>query len=240
LLCGQAFSDFGRLNLDDDLERAVRERVRDSLSSFEAYAHTVYGYLDCFYLRERYGIWGSVNARKLWSNSLAPFHSGRAMRLAAQLPPPWADRRILPGLIRRYLPPAMYWMPINGVELLAMRGPGSVRFWTRDTLRRGRVLANRLLPQRKAARSHERIRAELLAGKLHDPLRQSLLLNGSVALDLMSKIALTALLDSHRRTLRYLEPLGALATLESWRQQAEKAQTTVGEAEVAVTDLWET
>lgn len=223
LLLRKVFSDFARLEVDADLKRRVEDRLGESLSAFDAYARSIYAYMDCFYLRERFGIWGALNSRRLWIRSLAPFHSVRAIRLALQLPPPLGNQRIQADIIKTFLPRRLYWMPVNGTELLSTHGAGKLNFLLRDGARRASVLAGRLLPQPQSQKSHERVRAELLAREVYGFLHEMLTAPGSFASDLMPKQALHQLLEDHRKKVNHAKALGYLATLETWRGVVRRA-----------------
>lgn len=237
LLMWNAFPSVARVQLHKSLVSEVEGRLAERLRGYERYTTNPYGYLDCFYLRERYGVWGSLSSRKVWSHSIAPFHCGEAVRLAARLPPPWGDRRIQAELIRRHLPLLLYWLPINGSELLALHGSGAARFWLRDSTRIGLKLVRRALPKPARSQSPDDVRARLFAGPIYDELRASLLTPGGLPLQLMSKSALEQALDSHRSSRNNLQPLGYLASLQTWYGQVHSVRSKPLPPAVDVTEL---
>jgi hypothetical protein len=234
LLLRKAFPHFAKLEIHQDLKRQVESRLEESLASFDVYAKSVYAFLDCFYLRERYGVWGSLNSRRLWARSVAPFHSTQAMRLVARLPTPWGDQRIQAEIVRNYLPRRLYWMPVNGSETLTLHGTGTLKFWLRDTVKRASVLAGRVHPQPSSQKSHERVRAELLAGEVYGLVHEMLLAPDSLALDLMPKQAVEQLLRDHRKRVSNAKALGCLVTLEAWRASVKAAKASESAAPVQV------
>lgn len=237
LLLPRAFGYFETLELHDKLKRKVEDRFLEALQAFDAYAKDVYAYMDCFYLRERYGVWGALNSRRIWVHSLAPFHSVSAIRLVSRLPVPWGDQRIQAKLIRAHLPLRLYWTPVNGAELLTLHGRGALKFWLRDGARRASVAHERIFSRRKSRKTHERIRAELLATDVYDFLYESLTQSGSLALRVMPKGVLQRLLEEHRKKVSNAKPLGYLATLEAWRKIVDEARAARASKAVMVQEL---
>jgi hypothetical protein len=215
------FRRFAKLPFSEPrLAAAVRERLFDALGWAERCSGDPYDLVDLLYLFERYGRWGATPAALPWQRSWTPFESVSAVREAFRLPSPIGRRcAIHAELIRRHLPAQAYWTPINGGQLLALDGGGSVRYALRQGLNGTSLLVQRARRRlSKGAQRGDDIKTEFLAGPLGELTRDLLLERGALSLEVFGRAGVEQLIARGER--EGFAVLGILLTAEIWRQLA--------------------
>jgi hypothetical protein len=198
----------------------VRERLLDALAVAERCSTDPYDMADLLYLFERYGRWGAASAVLPWQRGWTPFESIAAIREAFRLPAPVGKRCLVhAALIKRYLPAAAYWTPINGGQLMALDGDDRVRYALRQGLNAGSLALQAVRRKlRKGAQRGDDMKADFLAGPLRDATRELLLEQGSLSQTLFGQSGVQRLLDAAPGD--GLAVIGILLTAEAWRQLA--------------------
>ncbi|WP_437605275.1 hypothetical protein WMF20_29555 [Sorangium sp. So ce834] len=203
---------------------AVRERTQAVVEAMFRRSPDVHDVLDQFYLFERYGRWGALTSRFSWWRSFSPYASPSVVRLAFSLPSPIGMHAGLhDAIVRRFLPPARGIL-VNDNALLRLQGPGLGRMLARDLLyvtselwRAATAWRGRSAKQR---RSVDAMRADMVAGPLHDYARDVLLSRDSIAVDLLGHELAARLLDENRARRQHLETLCNLLGIEHFRRLA--------------------
>lgn len=207
---------------DPTLSSAPQRLVHAAVAALETVSRDPHDLTDLFYLVERFGRWASWPWRQALGPTLVPFANTRAILAAYQLPAPIGDHALIARVIARYAPSWLYWLPINGVELLALEGPGVARYLAREGLRgTGKVvrrLRERLRRQTQTERTPQQASAAYFANQGFDLMRDLLLSPDSLARDIVSGHELEQRIATHRRNMGDLPTLGALMTLEVWRR----------------------
>ncbi|XXX78347.1 hypothetical protein WMF30_06210 [Sorangium sp. So ce134] len=201
---------------------AVRERTQAVLEPMFRRSPDLHDVLDQFYLFERYGRWGALTSRFTWWRTFSPYASPSVVRLAFGLPSPIATHASLhDAIVRRFLPSARGIL-VNSNSLLPLQGPGLARLLARDLLyvtgeiwRAAAAWRSRSVKER---RSSDAMRADMLAGPLHDHARDALLSRDSIAVDLLGHELVARLLDEHRARRQHLEGLCNLLGIEHFRR----------------------
>lgn len=144
------------------------------------------------------------------------------MRALFQLPSPVGDYAVLATAIRKYSPPSVYWTPVNGAELLALEGPGALRYVSRELLRGGakvtRQLRQRHLPRE---RSLNQVRSQLFGRELYAFLHDTLCGSRTLARELLGPLQLEQRLARQRGAFDQMGVLGMLLSLELWYEQIQ-------------------
>lgn len=213
-----------RAPIHRELRKAVFQRLVQALQAFDRFAINTWSYLDHFYLRERYALWGSLSWRRLWSGVVCPLGSSRAIGALAQLPNPWGDRRLQADMMRRYLPTSLYWMPINERDLLPLHGPENHNRFQRRLVKIGATGIRRLRSAHQGDPSSEKVRAALFANEVYEQVHDALLSQHSLAQQLIERPQLVALLERHRSEQSALRPLGDLVTMDAWYKQLRESR----------------
>lgn len=218
---------------DPSSSSAPQRLVHAAVSSLEFVSRNPYDLADLFYLIERFGRWGSWPWRRALGPTLVPFANTRAIVAAFQLPAPIGDHALIARVIERYGPAWLYWLPINGAELLALEGPGMARYLAREGVRGGRKLwrrlRERLLHRRIAEREKtpELASAAYFANQGFELMQGLLLAPDSVARALLSARELERRIASHRQSMGELPMLSPLMTLEVWRRSLCDVKTAL-------------
>lgn len=212
-----------------DLAASVRERAQAAVEAMFQRSPDLHDVLDQFYLFERYGRWGAITSRFTWWRTWTPYSSPSVVRLAFGLPSPIGTHAALhDAIVRRFMPPARN-MLVNDNSLLPLQGPGLSRKLARDLLyvagELWRVMAAQRSRAARARRSVDSMRADAIAGPLHDHARDVLLSRDSIAVDLLGHESVARLLDEHRIRRQHLEVLGNLLGIEHWRRLVSSAAT---------------
>ncbi|WP_437669107.1 hypothetical protein [Sorangium sp. So ce131] len=205
-----------------DAAAAVHERVQTAVEVMFRRSPDVHDVLDQFYLFERYGRWGAITSRFTWWKSWTPYASPAVVRLAYGLPSPIGTyAAVHDAAVRRFLPEARTIL-VNNNALLPLQGPGLARKVARDLLYVSGELWRAAAAWRARAvreqRSVDALRADAIAGPLHDYARDVLLSRDSIAVELLGHDAVARLLDEHRAHRRHLEGLCNLLSIEHWRR----------------------
>ncbi|WP_044963996.1 hypothetical protein [Sorangium cellulosum] len=203
---------------------AVRERTRSVVEAMFRRSPDLHDVLDQFYLFERYGRWGAITSRFAWWKTFSPYASPSVVRLAFGLPSPIGTHAGLhDAIVRRFLPSARGIL-VNDNSLLPLQGPGLTRLLARDLLYVTGELWRAASAWRgrsgKKRRSADAMRADMLAGPLHDHARDVLLSRDSIAVDLLGHEPVARLLDEHRARRQHLETLCNLLGIEHFRRLA--------------------
>jgi hypothetical protein len=208
---------------DPAFRLGVHERLSEALRMAESVSADPYDIVDLLYLFERYGRWGAVQASQPWIRSWTPFESATAIREAFRLPAPIGRRCSVHSLlIRRYLPARAYWQPINGGQLLALDGPGRVRYALRQALNGSSMLRQQLRRQlQKRARRGDDMKAAFWNESLGQLTESLIDQEGSISRVLFGRSGVRDIMDSQRRNQDQLAVVGILMTAEVWRQLAE-------------------
>ncbi|WP_437968701.1 hypothetical protein WMF04_05140 [Sorangium sp. So ce260] len=201
---------------------AVRERTLAVVEAMFQRSPDLHDVLDQFYLFERYGRWGALTSRFLWWRTFSPYASPSVVRLAFSLPSPISTHAALhDAIVRRFLPSARSIL-VNNNSLLPLQGSGLPRRLARDLLyvtgeawRAAAAWRGRSVKQRRSA---DAMRADAIAGPLHDHARDALLSRDSIAVDLLGHEAVARLLDEHRVRRQHLETLCNLLGIEHFRR----------------------
>src|SRR5690606_17582798 len=201
----------------------VTERLTQSLDHLALISDNTHDLLDLFYMYERYALWGAYGERSSWTRRWTPYANTSAIRHAYRLPAPIGIHcTVHERLIRRHLPILVYLTPVNGADLLLLSGGGKPRELARRTLKE--LAKSRWIRGSNSAKleggAEPRTRASIFAKELNECLQDSLLSEGSVALDLLGRRGVRDLLTEHRTRENQLQVLGFLVTAEAFRLQA--------------------
>jgi hypothetical protein len=164
---------------------------------------------------------------------MVPFANTRAILAAFQLPSPIGDHALIARVVKRYAPSWLYWLPINGAELLALEGPGAARYVAREGLRGGGKVLRRLRERVLRSRSSEKEKTPQLASASYfahqgfEFMQSLLLAPDSLARDLLSTPELERRMAAHRQSMAELPTLGALMTLEVWRRSLREMKQSL-------------
>jgi hypothetical protein len=207
---------------DPSFGRAVRERLFFALSMAERCSSDPYDMVDLLYLFERYGRWGALQTSLPWRRTWTPFESVVAIREAFKLPAPIGKHcQVHSLLIRRFLPAAAYWIPINGGQLLALEGPGRVRYALRQALNTSSLLTQQVRRRlQKGARRSDELKAGFLSSELAQLTESLIAEQGSMSRVLFGERGVQTLLDRHRQKRDQLAVVGVLLTAEMWQKLA--------------------
>lgn len=214
---------------DPILSSAPQRLVRAAVSALEVVSRDPHDLADLFYLIERFSRWGSWPWRRSLGPTLVPFANTRAILAAFQLPAPIGDHALIARVVERYAPSWLFWVPINGAELLALEGPGAARYLAREGLRGGGKVLRRLregLRHRSAQgeQTPQIASAAYFAAEGFELMRSLLLAPDSLARDLLTPRELERRIAAHRQSLAELPMLSMLMTLEVWRRSLREIQ----------------
>lgn len=204
---------------------SVRAQLTACLDNLSAESKNVHDILDLYYLRERYGVWGSLISR--WyrdRRKYTPLISPQLVRLAYRMPSPIGNHAAYSReCISRFMPRAS-WVRVNENYLLPLKSDGK---WTNLFSKIDQVVQKRI--KRRAAQSAtsentpQQIHAAAFAGPLFDYLRDTFTADGSAALELFGRAGTEQLLEEHRsRTKDHVYLLGMLLTAERFRQMTKE------------------
>lgn len=221
-----------------ELHGSLSARLRDYLVRLTEIAVSGRDLLDLFYTFDRFGIWNAMDARFPWmQHRWLPFGDPRVVQLALQLPAPIGDYSHVHRAVIRRLLPAAYWMRINNNALLPLMGHGRIRRWARQADARFRALRRRLRREwldadgntvtrhgpvvRPGGHTLDHVYAEAFAGPLASVMRDTLLVSGSLATDLLGR-AVTERMLAEQETRRgdHRKVIGNLFTIERFRVMA--------------------
>lgn len=207
---------------DPAFQRGVRDRLLQTLVYLQRWSSNTYDMADLLYLFERYGRWGAMQANSPWRSSWTPFESVVAIREAMKLPPPVGKNCPVHSLlIRRFLPRAAFWIPINGGQFLALEGPGRLRYAMRQGLNLRSLLIQKVQRRwHRASSVGDDVKARYFAEDLKPFVDGLIDAEGSLSRELFGRDGARALLDSHHAKRNQLAVLGILAIAEQWRHLA--------------------
>ncbi len=214
LMLSRRFRRFKGVPLaSESLRSSFTQRLRgvfDEYASLSPYGADV---VDLFYIFERCAHWGARAFRGSWAHTINPFLVPNALRMAYRLPPPVGRTSAFHAIaIRRYFPEA-YWVPINGGSLLALEGPGKLRYATRQSLVGFGYLKERLRRRfDRAAQTADHRSADVFADELYDTIRAQLTAEGSIVESVFSKSGVASVLQEHRTRKNHLALLGYWVT----------------------------
>jgi hypothetical protein len=218
----------------ESLRIGFAERLQASFDEYAALSSTGSDLVDLFYLFERCAHWGARAFRGTWSHTINPFLVPSALRTAYRLPPPVGRTSAFHAIaIRRYFPEA-YWVPINGGSLLALEGPGKVRYATRQSLVGFGYLKERLRRRfdRSALTTDHRL-ADVFADELYDAIHARLSVEGSIVESVFSKSGVAAVLQEHRARKNRLALLGYWVTQALFQELLQQVRPRNGTSQVA-------
>jgi hypothetical protein len=209
----------------------AREQAREMVNGYYEYAAHGADVLVLIHLHERIGFHGAFTTLATWwANYLCPYHSPALVKLAFRLPPPVGRGYELHKVVtKRYLPGAYHWPPINERALLPwMDSP-----WHERLADPGRPWLKFLCdPRRAAPRSRLRLQGRglqwlqslYLAGPLAEPARDLLLDEGSLAVTLLGRRAVSQIIDDHvAGKTPDGRSLGAMLIVEAWSRLVREA-----------------
>lgn len=226
LMLSRRFRRFKRLPLaSEHLRTGFAERLREVFDEYASLSSAGSDLVDLFYIFERCAHWGARAFRGSWSHTINPFLVPSALRTAYRLPAPVGRTSAFHAIaIRRYFPEA-YWVPINGGSVLALEGPGRLRYATRQSLVGLGYLKERLRRRfDRAARTADHRLADIFAGALYEPIRAQLGVEGSVVESVFSRSGVAAVLQEHRTRNNQLALLGYWVTQALFQQLLQQVQ----------------
>jgi hypothetical protein len=195
------------------------QRLEETLRRFARFSGCASDQLDLYYVLERYRHWAAQRWRQTWRNAWCAF-SPAAISAAYRLPAPVGSEGIAETIIRRYLPPAVYWLPVNGYRMLPLQGQGPLSRLTQVSLERAYAGWRTLRPLPSEAPDDQR--GALFAGPLFQTIQDVLASASSSATALLGSAGLRRLLDEHRSTHRHTEALGFLVTMDVYVHQVRE------------------
>jgi hypothetical protein len=213
----------------ESLRAGLAERVERVFDEYASLSPTGSDLVDLFYIFERCAHWGARAFRGSWSHTINPFLVPSALRTAYRLPAPVGRTSAFHAIaIRRYFPEA-YWVPINGGNLLALEGPGKLRYATRQSLVGFAYVKERLRRRfdRAALTSDHRL-ADVFAGELYETIRAQLTADGSIVESVFSKPGVAGVLQEHLTRRNHLALLGYWVTQALFQQLLQQVQPPGG------------
>jgi hypothetical protein len=192
------------------------QRLEEAFGHLARFAGSTSDQLDLYYILERYRHWAAQRWRQTWRNAWCAF-SPAAIGTAFQLPAPVGRAGIAETIIQRYLPPAVYWLPVNGYRMLPLHGQGPLSKLVHVSLKRAYAGWRRLKPLPSGAPDDQR--GALFAGPLYAPIHDLLGSAASSAIVLLGGAGLRRLLHEHRASHRHTEAIGFLVTMELYVHQ---------------------
>ncbi len=195
---------------------AARSQLRDTVASLARVSADAFDLSDLFFIYERFSRWASWSWRISSKPSLVPFADSTALQNAFVLPAPVGDSALVEAIVKRFAPRSVYWTPVNGRELLAFQGPGTLRYGVRELARVLGKLRTRIVHQ---LRPRAASAAPLRLDEQHpDVLRSLLLPEHSVARELFSRDELERACRG-ASVLNRSSALGVLVSFELWAAQ---------------------
>jgi hypothetical protein len=226
IMLSRRFRRFKGLPLaDEGLRVRFAERLHGVFDEYASLSQDGSDLVDLFYIFERCAHWGARAFRGSWSHTINPFLVPTALRTAYRLPAPVGRTSAFHAIaIRRYFPEA-YWVPINGGSLLALEGPGKMRYATRQTLVALGYLKERLRRRfDRGALTADHGLADLFAGDLYETIRAQLTAEGSIVGNVFSKAGVAAVLQEHRTRKNRLALLGYWVTQALFQSMLRQVQ----------------
>jgi hypothetical protein len=222
---------------DASINLALERRVVASFEQLARLSSDPFDLTDLFYIFERVGRWSATIWQRALGPNFMPLVNGRAMRALLELPSPVGDHAVLPHLIARHGSRRVYLAPVNGAELLYLEGPGRARHALRETLRfSARLLRKARQRFQLEERSPRQLRLSELQNTLHGFVREQLSSPRSLARALFTSAELARLTDG-RHTPEKSVVVGALLSVELYREALEKARARVGRDPAATPTL---
>jgi len=204
------------------------QRLEEAFGHLARFPGQVSDQLDLYYILERYRHWAAQRWRQTWRNAWCAF-SPAAISDAFRLPAPVGSTGIAETIIQRYLPPGVYWLPVNGYRMLPLHGQGPLSRLAQLSLKRAYAGWRLLKPLPSEAPDDQR--GALFAGPLYGAIHDLLGSASSSATALLGTTGLRRVLDEHRRTHAHTEALGFLVTMDLYARQARELQRQATRAE---------
>lgn len=204
------------------------QRLEEAFGHFARFSGCISDQLDLYYILERYRHWAAQRWRQTWRDAWCAF-SPAAISAAFRLPAPVGTTGIAETIIQRYLPPAVYWLPVNGYRMLPLHGQGALSRLAQASLKRVYAGWRRLEPLPSEAPDDQR--GALFAGPLYETIHDLLGSASSSATALLGPSGLRRLLDEHRTSHRHTEALGFLVTMDLYVRQVRELRHPTARAD---------
>jgi hypothetical protein len=214
----------------EQMAARARDTLARTVDRYYAYATHSADPLVFLFLHEWVGFQKAYMVRTpCWSHYRSFYLSPALVQLALRLPAPMGRNCALhKTIIKRYLPAAYRWPPVNGRQLLSWLG---LPLQERHARRIGQGLAVLSDPRRlwtrgrtSAARDLEALQKLFLTDPLGRTIREMLLDPGSLPTELLGRSMVQRIIDDHA-TGRTPDgrSLGSMVTVESWYSLVRQA-----------------
>jgi hypothetical protein len=218
--------------LSIELRESVKKKLQNIIYCYNNISTHGADLLDLFYLYERFGRWGALDARGRWfQRYISPFGNPALVKLAFKLPPPIGNSYLLhKTIIARFLPELYYW-PINNKDLLTFLGPSIVKTSGKFICNGTNYVYRKILKtpfyigkDRKNYLSQDNIRSDYFSDVLGSNLYDIFLKNDSFSNNLFGKFHTERMINAHiSRTSNYMQLIGSLITMEQWSDLVHQA-----------------
>ncbi len=203
-------------------DQLLTQKLARVIEAYEKVSLDGYDSLDFFYLCERLGVWGSLGIRFPWQrNGWGVFTRPTLVQLAFRLPAPIGYYCHLHDLLVRRYASASYWVHIEGMRLMPLRGGGVFRAFLRQVDYKAMEMVSRLsqssLVKKKNSRMIDEVYADVFAGPLASLVRDTAAVSGGFGERVFGREGMERLLEEHNaRRKDHADCLGSLITLERW------------------------
>lgn len=198
-------------------------RLRDSVEAARAISGAPSDVLDLFYLHERYCRWGSGSARRTYvRDRYALFQSPGLLQLAWRLPAPISQNGLLHRtIIKRTMPRAYRWL-INRRKYLPLSDyPRLSKAFSEAMIRLtgGADRVRRRFLGRAGTTTYQDAIGDVFAVQLGGVLRDMLLAEDSISLEILGRKGTASMLDEHISGRgNHIQAIGFLVTLQQYRK----------------------
>lgn len=170
--------------------------------------------------------------RQTWKDPRwSPYSSSKMIRMAFMMPAPIAKYATIHRESLRRFAPRAYWMRINGITLAPIESDSLIGGLLRKVDWRYQKYKKKL--QRSKGASYliqgsdqrtglERFKAEFMNNYLMEPMRETLMAEGSFALEILGRQGVELLLHEQQSRLKdHHGTLGLLIAMERWRTMVQ-------------------
>jgi hypothetical protein len=210
--------------LSTDLRESVKKKLQNIIYCYNEISTHGSDLLDLFYLYERFGRWGALDVCGRWfQRYISPFGNPALVKLAFKLPPPiGSSYQLHKAIIARFLP-GLYYLPINGKDLLTFLDPSIVKISGKFICHSINSAYRKFLESPSYSRknrkylSHDNIRSHYFADTVGKNLYDMFLKTDSFSNILFGKSHTERMINNHiSKKNDHMQLIGPLITMEQW------------------------